>query len=68
MAREEEDERPWHRDRAVVVRTPNRLDEEAARRAAKETEATLRERLSPAQPPPDQAVDEPAVGDGGSAP
>ena len=64
MAREEEGERPWHRDRAVVVRTPNRLDEEAARRAAKEVEALLR----PAQPPPDQAVDEPAVGDGGSAP
>jgi hypothetical protein len=35
-------DRPWHRDRAVVVRASNRLNEEVAREAAKATETLLR--------------------------
>jgi hypothetical protein len=38
------DDRPWHRDAAVVVRTEQRLNPAAARRAAVETEALLRPR------------------------
>ena len=39
-------DRPWHRDAAVVVRTEQRLNPAAARRAAVETEALLRPKRS----------------------
>jgi dihydrofolate reductase len=47
-APEETDPAPhWHRDRAVVVRTSNRLSVEAAREAAKATEALLQASARP---------------------